>query len=80
MELLKDCPECGKQLSKSRKYCACGWKILEIKECQIIDKNCAFLMTEGRCNETGTIAPHGSSGKWYCSMHWYEAMNNLLKR
>lgn len=35
MFILKDCPECGKPLSKSRKYCKCGWKIGAISECQI---------------------------------------------
>ena len=80
MNLFNDCPECGKQLTKSRKHCACGWKIAEIKECQVIDKKCGFMLVEGSCREIGTIAPHGSSGKWYCGLHWYEAMNTLLKK
>jgi len=80
MDFLKHCPECGKQLSKSRKYCACGWKIAEIKECEVVDRTCAFIEPEGRCRNLGSIAPHGSNSKWFCGKHWYEAMNNMRRK
>ena len=79
MDIIKDCPECGKTLSRSKTYCSCGWKIVVLLENQIVDRRCAFITPKERCNNKGSIAPYGSNGKWYCGRHWYEAMNNFLK-
>lgn len=80
MEILNDCPECGKTLSNSKMYCSCGWKIAVIIEKQDLDRRCAFISIKGNCTNIGSIAPHGSNGKWYCGLHWYEAMNNFIKK
>jgi hypothetical protein len=78
MKMLDDCPECGKQLKKSRSRCTCGWKVNVMKDSGI-EKLCGFLLPDGNCTRIGTIAPYGSGGRWYCNRHWYEAMVTLRR-
>ena len=78
MELLNDCPECGKQLSKSRKYCACGWKVPILKETTGLRK-CPYMTATGPCDDEGTVSP-GREKKWFCSAHWYIAISETYKR
>ena len=73
MEIINNCPECGKQLSKSISRCSCGWKIPVVKELKVTERRCKHILPEGPCNRVGSIAPHGCGGKWYCGTHWYEA-------
>jgi hypothetical protein len=79
MELLSDCPECGKQLSHSRKYCACGWRIAILNEKNVIDRNCQYQTSHGPCKESGTISPGKMDGKWFCRHHWYVAVQEKFK-
>jgi hypothetical protein len=79
MELLNDCPECGKQLSKSRKYCACGWKIPTVKTTISIDRNCPYPTEKGPCNKQGSICPGNRGTTWFCSDHWYKAICESYK-
>ncbi len=74
MELLNDCPECGKQLSKSRRYCACGWKTATLLEKSNSDRTCQYQTIHGPCKEFGTISPNNMGRKWFCSEHWYTAV------
>jgi len=76
MELINFCPDCGKSFSQSKKYCACGWKI-SANDVAGANQICSFVTSEGRCTELGTIAPKGSNRRWYCSEHWYVAMQKL---
>lgn len=74
MELPSDCPECGKQLSKTRKICGCGWRIAMFSEKNVVDQSyCQYQTIEGQCKEIGTVSPGGLSGKWFCRKHWYLA-------
>lgn len=79
MTLLNDCPECGKQLSKTRKYCACGWRLPQIKETYSNNRDCQYVSALGRCEEMGTISPQGMGGKWFCAAHWYVATVEKIK-
>lgn len=78
MELLSDCPDCGKQLKNAKRSCTCGWKIVEINQPEKKDHTCGFLLPKGECKNIGTIA-YGRSQRWYCGSHWYEAMFSSYK-
>ena len=76
MNLIYDCPECGKVLSAKLKCCSCGWMMKE----QHNEDNayqCQFQVRDMRCENVGTIcrSVKGTSRKWYCSKHWYDVSN-----
>lgn len=75
MEWLNDCPECGKQFTQAKRYCSCGWKIMNVKAPPIFDDQCGFWIGDRRCKKIGTIASHRTSDTWYCFHHWYETMS-----
>lgn len=80
MELPNDCPDCGKQLSKTRKHCTCGWKIAKFIEKNEIDRSCCQYQTPtGPCQELGTITPAGMGEKRFCRKHWYMATQEKSK-
>jgi len=65
------CPDCGKHIMDTSKYCTCGWQKVSSAAAPTTDHRCQFQSNGRRCPLPATVceALYGAGRAWYCFDH-----------